>query len=1007
VRPRTLACALTALIVLHAAAGELRAQDRAAPVTGVVVDTRTGAPLAGVEVELILAPGAERLRTSTASDGRFRFDAVPVGSHRLSARGAAFAAVERPILVPTPGPIRIELTAEALAIDTLRVFLSPLEIRAGGTEFGTRVDARALRLLPLPYDPAHAVRLAPGADGERIWGGAAREANLYQIDGLPLTHPGTGGYLAPISPAWVQAVEVRGLGAGAELGNFQGGVVNVVTRSGTNAWRSRVRSSFESHALNATNIVAGEVGRERAGRSEIEAELGGPLVRGRLFLFGAGHLLRDATRAQARLPALAADRYLPWEESRTEGRGFAKLTWTPTTRDRLDVAGALTRATGDNWGLSGYEAPGAAPDLRAGAHFWTVSWRRQADDRRLALRIAGAGSYDRWDPDAGLGTPALRLFTHGDPPTPVHQNAEFETERRPSTLTAAGDYGRVLHTGTIVHDLTVGAEWTRGRWLDRRLRTAGMTWRPVASADFDPAVPASWFFGRLLPSDWGGEVDLNARTTSQALFAQDRIALHRLVMLDLGLRWGRWSGELLPRGRAAFTAIEDHAWEPRAGLVIDPLDDQDLVIKVHWGRYHQNLLTSFFDRAEGGDVFTNRELWYYRGAPFADPATAFAPADRSVVTADGPLFTREELIRLNQTGPVADDYSQPFVDQWLVGMEKSLGQRVRIDALFVSRRNRDLVALMDRNLDANYHRWTDVDVLTLGGDTVRLGGSPLVLPALHVPNDALREYLGFIQNGAALPMPPGLSLADAATLTFEQDLVLDNVPDAYRDLHQVQLAAYVSYPRWGATASIVWSRLEGNVDGVTGYEAGTDYQRFWELGAGPFVRPNEQVNFDGRLPGISPLEIKAAVHAELPWQLRGGAFLQAARGYRFTPYFTLTGLSRRYFVDGEEIDARLVGAVAGERVFVRPRGESRYGDRVSLDLHLERTLPLPGGAWSATVDVFNLANAAAPTRINESLTHADTRAGSLFGSVDASAVYAAVWQRMPARTIRLGLTAEF
>jgi hypothetical protein len=62
------------------------------------------------------------------------------------------------------------------------------------------------------------------------------------------------------------------------------------------------------------------------------------------------------------------------------------------------------------------------------------------------------------------------------------------------------------------HELQAGAELSGGGWVDRRMRTGGMTWRPPRLRGMDPDDPATWVFSGLIPTDWGGEVDLHART---------------------------------------------------------------------------------------------------------------------------------------------------------------------------------------------------------------------------------------------------------------------------------------------------------------------------------------------------------------------------------------------------------------------------------------------------------------------------------------------------------------
>lgn len=1021
-RQRRRCLPLLLLLLAPATPGALAAQDTG-EIRGEVLGGEREArrPVEGAPVELLLSAGTVRF-AATGEDGAFRFVDVPPGEHRVRVRQVGYHPLEREVEVAAGELVRLrlELTSAVLNLDTLRAFAARLAIRRQDTELGSRIDRRTLELLPTPYDIADLVSLTPGAAPGRIWGGAADEANLYQLDGLAQTHPGTGGTLVPISPSWLESVEVRGLGAGAEHGNFQGGIVNAVTRSGTNLREGSVRSSVESHPLNATNIVEGEVGRERAFRGELDGTVAGPLLRDRLFYFLGGHVVREEVRAQSRLPDVE-DRFLPHRERRTEIRAIGKLTWMATPGDRVDLAAGGVSSRADNHGVTGWEDEGAMQELSAPSGFVNTAWRRAMESGSVTVRAAAGRSRERMEPSRGPDVPAVRSFTLGDPPTPIFQNAPFRLDRRASTATLSAELERRVNTGSWSHRVRVGAELGRSSWMDRRLRSGGMTWRPVGLRSVDPADPTTWPISGLIPSDWGGEVDLHAEMGSDAIWVQDHVDLHPRLTVSPGLRVARWKGDLLPGGDASrrVRALRTHGVEPRVGLILDPLGTNELVFKAHWGRYHQNLLAPFFDRAEGGEVFSNRELWYYHGGPFDDPTLTFTPEERDAMTSGDPRFELQEVIRLNETAPVASDLKQPRVDQWLVAVEKTFGPRLRIEALALDRTNRNMVAVRDRNLDDNYHCYEDVAVLRNRGflgedaDTLYLGDRPMALPELCVSNDWIRQLLVWQVAGEGIEVvpPPGFVPADTLHLSFEQDLVLENVPEATRHLQQLQLAAHVAYPSWRASGSVVLSRLRGTFHSVTGYEADTHFERFWEIGAGPFVRPNEQVNFSGALPGVPPIEVKLAVHGELPWGLRGGAFFHGARGERFTPYFTLVGQGFQYHVRGEDgerraLDSRLHRGVLGQRVFLRERGSARYEDRSSLDLRLERDLPLSGGTWRVTADLFNVMNTGAVTRLNRSATHAAPRSAG-FASVDPSAVYLAVWERAPPRTLRIGVSAEF
>src|SRR5436189_63359 len=79
-------------------------------------------------------------------------------------------------------------------------------------------------------------------------------SNDYRLDGVSMNHPGLGGDLLSVSVDWIESLEVRGLGAGAESGNFQGGIIDAVTQTGSNDRRFAARTNYESPRFAATNL---------------------------------------------------------------------------------------------------------------------------------------------------------------------------------------------------------------------------------------------------------------------------------------------------------------------------------------------------------------------------------------------------------------------------------------------------------------------------------------------------------------------------------------------------------------------------------------------------------------------------------------------------------------------------------------------------------------------------------------------------------------------------------
>nr|MBA2244462.1 TonB-dependent receptor [Gemmatimonadota bacterium] len=908
-------------------------------ISGTVVD-ENGAPVVGAIIESTGQDHRHQRRVVADSRGVFRLIAVPAGRYELRVTHIGYrpsGARSVQVRGGETATLTVTLSLAPVELETVDVIATPITIRRTDTEFETKIEERAIALLPVGHDPKDLVALTPGARPGQVWGGSSMQANNFQIDGVAANHPGVGGDLIRPSINWVEAVEVRGLGAGAEYGNFQGGLINVITRSGSNSFGGAFRSNIETHHLNRSNLQQTEVGSEIAQRWQGEGEVQGPIVRNRLFFFLAGGLVEQDSRFMNHLPDFEG-KYSPVMESQQERRFFGKLTWRPTGKDNFNLSVARVDTDADFAGLSGYEVADATLHVTAPTQFSQLTWQRTWSRRTtLDVRIASFERDEVRTPYGGHDVPGVQVY--GREPARTYQNPPIRYRQAPESLSGSAALSIGFNTLSWEHQLKVGGEHSRGSWVDQRTRNGGMTWRAVPSRRFSPADPGSWAFAGLIPTDWGGEVDLHAEVENSAIYLQDNIDLSSRLTLTPGLRYGRWTGRLLPGGdrTARFSAVEDAAAEARIGAIFDVTGDNRFVAKAHWGRYHQSLLAQLFDRAEGGNVFTNEQLWYYRGSPPADPRMRFSVAERDSLAREG-IFTLAEEIRLNESGPV-ENYRQPYVDQWIIGLEKMLGKSVKAEAVYVNRRNRQMVALVDRNLDSNYTVYEKVRVFNAGGDTLRYLGRPLVLQRLYIPNNVVREHIISAANADGFQMPPGMSLADVDRLTFNPDYVLTNVPDASRRFDQLQLTVQGGFPRWGVTSSLVFTRLEGNLDNVSGYEDPAGY------GAGPYVRPNEQVNRYGTLQNSSDLELKVAVYGELLPAPRRGVLdalrrrLLHAALYAFRRRLRLSAAHRRE-------DRRPAGdsgrgadgarRAAGEpelspaRLFRFPRGARVPGPRLGL-----------------------------------------------------------------------------
>jgi hypothetical protein len=217
------------------------AQEQRGVIEGTVKDT-SGAVLPGVTIEAKTATGVV-LSTTTDASGGFRFPSVAQGVYEVSANLASFAPQKFTDVNVGLGQIkRLEFSLSLQGVtETVSVTAeSPIvDIKQNARQVNIRGEQ--IDLLPRGRDFTTLVTQAPGANQESKLGGlsidgASAGENRYIIDGTETTNLQNGLSGKSLIVDFVDEVQVKSSGYTAEYGGATGGVINAVTKSGTNNW---------------------------------------------------------------------------------------------------------------------------------------------------------------------------------------------------------------------------------------------------------------------------------------------------------------------------------------------------------------------------------------------------------------------------------------------------------------------------------------------------------------------------------------------------------------------------------------------------------------------------------------------------------------------------------------------------------------------------------------------------------------------------------------------------
>ena len=264
------------------------AQTNTVTLAGVVTDD-TGGALPGATVTASnVATGLVRTAT-TDSAGRYTVLGLPPGPYDVRAELQAFVTVvQRAQQFQVGQTVALDFKLKIGAVsETVEVTAESPVVQTDSNALTRVVRTEEVDRLPsLTRDFTQLATLSPGvtvsANNVTIGNGPTNGTG-FQVDGTSMQAPTLGGAAIPLVQDWIQEFSVLSSQFPAEFGAAQNGVINAVTRSGTNRTEGRVSGYFQDDALNAqlwNATTKAPFGQQRTG-----VQVGGPLVKDRLLYF--------------------------------------------------------------------------------------------------------------------------------------------------------------------------------------------------------------------------------------------------------------------------------------------------------------------------------------------------------------------------------------------------------------------------------------------------------------------------------------------------------------------------------------------------------------------------------------------------------------------------------------------------------------------------------------------------------------------------------------------------
>ncbi|WP_213804398.1 TonB-dependent receptor [Granulicella sp. dw_53] len=321
---------LAFFIFIFAAVLSGRAQLTTADIVGTVTDG-SGAVIAGAQVQLQNTETHDQRVAVTNSSGDYQFTQLHSGHYVLSVKFSGFkTSTTSDLAVESGDRARADVQMQTGGqTETVTVEAQTPLLQADNATVSSTVTAKAVQDLPLNgRNFVQLVQLVPGANegpGNGLTSGGRPDdrrstsgfsvngqddtLNNYVIDGLDNNERIIGTIGVKPSVEGIQEISVQTNSYAAEAGRTAGGVVNLVTKSGTNTFHGTAYEFFRNDIFDARNVYQTTGRKPELRQNQYGGSIGGPIFKNRTFFFGDYEGYRQVSGTTYRSTVPTIDEY--------------------------------------------------------------------------------------------------------------------------------------------------------------------------------------------------------------------------------------------------------------------------------------------------------------------------------------------------------------------------------------------------------------------------------------------------------------------------------------------------------------------------------------------------------------------------------------------------------------------------------------------------------------------------------------------------------------------------
>ncbi len=695
----TVARAASLVLVLSAATtATVGAQMPTGSIVGTVLDEQKAA-MPGVTIAARNTNTGLMRRTTSGSTGSYRLEALPAGTYDVTAEIQGFSKqMQKGVTVEVGTATSADFTMKVGALtETLTVTAEPPLVQTSRSEVGQVITQTLVENMPLNGRKFQDLSLlVPGTRpanyydptktevGGISYGGLSGRSVNITVDGGDNNDGVVRGILQQFSADAIQEYKVTIQRHTAEFGRSTGGVVNVITKSGTNNFRGAGYLFARNEHLNTETFFEKEAGTGKQPFSQQQpgGTIGGPIKKDKAHFFAAYEFNRRNDFATVFTKGVLPDQEGAQAKPFRDHLFTAKLDFEPAEGNTVIVRYALEDQKRQHDFIGGNTLASAGALNTNLIHSVIAKDTATLGGSRLNELTAVFQRFENNITAENNANPGIKTpdFTFG-----ANLNTPQQTIQRRIQLRDDFTFRKTNFGGD--HDFKVGAELIRSHF--------GGFFTPTLYGLFTfthrlPGNNLNTYLNAIADSFSGsaGNTSFDDNWTYVASYFQDDWKVRSNVTVNLGLRWeaqvgpyqnNRNTPALVELQSLGFPSQKSQDWKdigPRVGVAWDVAGDGKTVVRAGYGLYYDELFQNVTLYEYWSDVRQPVNFLSPSPAPFT---AAFYAANRDAVRNSliDPKFTGQRIQLLSP------NLKQPYSHEANVGFSREITPRWSIDADYV------------------------------------------------------------------------------------------------------------------------------------------------------------------------------------------------------------------------------------------------------------------------------------------------------------------------------------